>query len=254
MHQIGFIHSSNATLVEWLVVLIITFATLTQSLVGFGFALVAMPLLSVAQVPPSISTPLVSLLALSLRPLLVAHSWRDFCWRDIASLTLSAALAVPVGIFFVQRLDERLLVRALGLLIVGYVLYEALLRTRLHVEALPWGKRWSVPLGLLAGLFGGAYNIFGPPAIIYGTGSQWPARRFRANLQVFAMTMSVLTSFAHFIDGNLTPQVIRLALISVPLALLSMVLGLRLIRYLNEDIYRKLVLGLLFLSGLRLLA
>jgi uncharacterized membrane protein YfcA len=244
----------DVTLVEWSVILIITFATLTQSLVGFGFALVAMPLLSVAQVPPIISTPLVSLLALSLRPLLVAHSWRDFRWRDIASLTLSAALAVPVGIFFVQRLDERLLVRVLGLLIVGYVLYETFLKPRLQVEDLPWSKRWAVPLGLVAGLFGGAFNIFGPPAIVYGAGRHWPARIFRANLQVFATTMSLLTSVAHFVDGNLTPQVVTLALICIPLALLGMALGLRLIRYLNERVYRRLVLGLLFLSGLRLLA
>ncbi|MCS6836592.1 MAG: sulfite exporter TauE/SafE family protein [Anaerolineae bacterium] len=242
-----------ALLVEWLVVLIVTFATFTQSLVGFGFALVAMPLLSVAQVPPTISTPLVALLALSLRPLLVAHSWRFFRWRDIAPLTLSAALAVPVGIFFVQRLDQRLLVRVLGLLIVGYVLYETLLRARLQAEDLPWGKRWAVPLGLLAGLFGGAYNIFGPPAVVYGAGRHWPSRTFRANLQVFATMMSLLTSVAHFIDGNLTPQVISLALVCVPLALLSMALGLRLIRHLNERVYRKLVLGLLLLSGLRLL-
>lgn len=239
---------------EWLVVLIITFATLTQSLVGFGFALVAMPLLLVAQVPPTISTPLVSLLALSLRPLLVAHSWRSFRWRDVAPLTLSAALAVPVGIFFVQRLDQRLLVRALGLLIVCYVLYESLLRHRLQAENLPWSKCWAVLLGLVAGLFGGAYNIFGPPAVIYGAGRHWPARTFRANLQVFATMMSLLTSVAHFVDGNLTPQVISLTLICVPLALLSMALGLRLIRYLNERVYRKLVLGLLLLSGLRLLA
>ena len=235
------------------IVLVIGFACATQSLAGFGLALVAMPFLSILSLAPSIATPLIAVVGFILRPALVLRSWRSAEWRELWRFMLGAGFGVPIGVFIVHNFDEQILVRALGALVLAYVAYEGLIVPRLAQSRPRLGTAWAYPLGLAAGIFGGVYNIFGPPAIIFGMGRAWQSQHFRANLQIFAMWITLLNIGAHFLDGNFSPEVLRLALLCVPAAFGGLWLGIYVERYLSEVHYTRLILILLSFTGLRLL-
>ena len=102
--------------------LIVFLGSITQSLTGFGSALVAMALL-----PPllglEIASPLVAGTALALEALMLFRYREslkiDSIWRVLAASLVGA----PLGVYFLSRIDENIALFVLGIVISGYALY-----------------------------------------------------------------------------------------------------------------------------------
>lgn len=148
------------------IALILLLGAFTMSFTGFGFALVAVPLLALLM-------PIKEAVALQFPYCLVmfglqAWQYRDMVrWSDLRDLVLGTAVGLPLGAFLLYHLPETLLKRALAVLILGAVLLtltawgRALGRRHAHSA---W---WGMGAGFLSGWFLGAYTIGGPPAAVY---------------------------------------------------------------------------------------
>jgi uncharacterized membrane protein YfcA len=232
----------------FLLLIIIFFASFTQSLAGFGSALVAMSLL------PSLlgiqtAAPLVALLGLVLEIFLLAYFRDAVKISNIWRVVVASLIGVPIGIIFLKRVDERLTMLLLGVVITGYALY-ALLRLRLpRLEHSLWGYL----AGFLAGMLGGAYNTSGPPVIIYGNCRGWSPPEFKGNLQTFFLVNSLLVAFGHFFSGSYNAEVWRLFLLALPAGGIGLASGLVLDRFINPGLFRIIVLLLLLVLGIRLI-
>ncbi len=182
--------------------LIVFLAAFQQSLSGFGFALVAMPLL-VQLLGIQAAAPLVAALALTLNIVNSIRWRRALDFREIRRLGIWMALGVPVGVWGAFALNETVVKAGLGVLLVAYAIY-ALTRPQ---ELPTISQRWAYPAGFLAGVLGGAYNTAGPPLILYGNLRNWSHERFRAVLQgVFALSASLVVS-GHLLARHFTPHV-----------------------------------------------
>ncbi len=89
--------------------------------------------------------------------------------------------------------------------------------------------------------------------MIYGTSLRWKPEQFKANLQALFMVNSFLVISAHLIAGQVDAFVVENVLISLPVVLIGSALGFWLSRFVNETAFRKGVLVLLLLVGVRLL-
>ncbi len=228
--------------------LVILLGAFTQSLTGFGVSLVVMPALSLL-LGVELAAPIGAIIAMFVQ-LILLRSFRDALNpRSIVALALSTVIAVPIGIYGLSRIDENLLLTALGIILVGYSLY-ALLRFRL--PALSWSG-WAYLFGFAGGLLGGAYNTAGPPYVIYGNCRGWQPAVFKGNLQALFMISGGVALLVHALSGNLTLDVARYALLAVPAILIGIWLGLRLDKRLNPHRFEQLVLVLLLVIGVRLL-
>ncbi len=228
--------------------LIVFVAAFQQSLSGFGFSLVAMPIL-VQLLGIQIAAPLVAALALTIN-IINGLRWRaDFDFGEIKRLGIWMALGVPVGIWGIFALNETLVKAGLGLLLVAYALY-ALLKP----EQLPTiSRRWAYPAGFFAGLLGGAYNTSGPPLILYGSLRNWSHQRFRAVLQsLFGFAASIVV-FGHFVTGHYTQPVLKLAGYSLPGLLLAVLLGARLDQHIKPEHLKKWITIATLILGVSLL-
>lgn len=104
-------------------VLIITVSTLVRSTFGFGDALIAMPLLTlVAGV--TIATPLVGLVALTTAATIVIGNWRLIDLKAAWRLIVASLIGIPFGLYLLQTAPESLVKRILGLLLIGFSLYN----------------------------------------------------------------------------------------------------------------------------------
>ncbi len=231
-----------------IVIFAIFLAVFTQSLSGFGSALVAMALL-----PPvlgiQIATPLVAIVMLPLEIFLLMHYRHALNVSVIWRVIVAAIVGIPFGIIFLTQLDEELVLAVLGMVITGYSLF-ALLNLKLPTMAHP---AWGYGFGFIAGLLGGAYNTSGPPVIVYGNCLRWDPDEFKSNLQGFFLVASFFIAIGHAWDRNLTPEVWRLFLISLPAIVVGIWAGTSLDKYLNPESFRKIVLVLLVVMGLRLI-
>lgn len=236
-------------MVTILLILLVAFlAALTQSATGFGSALVAMALLPL-WLSLRIASPLVALWAATIEVLLLIRYRASLRLRTIGPLLAGMALGVPFGILILRRVPEVITVPILGVVIVTYAGY-ALVSPRLpRLER----RQWAGAFGLVAGLLGGAYNVSGPPLVVYGHARGWPSGEFKANLQSAFLLADVLVILGHAIAGNFTGIVLWDYGLSLPTLLAGLAVGLRLDRHISPPIFRRLVLILLLVLGLGLL-
>lgn len=227
---------------------IVFLAVLTQSISGFGVALVAMAFLP-GVINIRIASPLVALIGLSIEIGLLIRYHQDLNLIAMWRLILASLLGIPLGVWALTNIGEDIILTLLGIVIVGYALY-GLLEFKMPELNNPV---WAYGLGFIAGALGGAYNTSGPPVIIYGNSKGWLPAEFKSNLQSFFLINSLLVIADHGWNHNLTGVVFKEYLLVFPAIILGMVIGMSLDRLINPRIFRKILFWLLFVMGLRLI-
>jgi len=230
------------------IALIVLFAALLQTLSGFGFALMVMPLITLV-VGLHTAAPLVAMTGLTLYLVNLTRYRGAVNLREVLRLGAASALGVPVGVWALANLQEAIVKAALGLVLVAYATYSLL---RPKVTRLNSG-RWVYAAGFVAGCLGGAYNTPGPPVIVYASLREWPRDQFRAVLQAFFLFNASLVVTSHYVAHHVTRTVLGLYLWAVPALLLGVLAGSRLDRRVEEDRFRTLVMVMILLLGLSLL-
>lgn len=226
---------------------IVFFAALMQSLSGFGFALVVMPLLTLT-LGLATAVPLVALIALTLYAVNLLRYRQSLNLSELKRLALAAALGVPVGLWVVASAPETAVKFFLGLLLIGYALYAFLNPTLAFTVPTSWGYG----VGFIAGCLGGAYNVPGPPVIVYGSLRQWPRDEFRAVLQALFLLQGMLVVLGHGLAGRMTTAVFTFYLVAIPALFLGILTAARLDAKINKAQFRRLVTGLIFVLGVSL--
>ncbi|MBZ0303609.1 MAG: sulfite exporter TauE/SafE family protein, partial [Anaerolineae bacterium] len=213
-----------------------------------GEALVAIPLLTLA-LGIQTAAPVAMLMASGVTLVLMAQNWRMIDLRAIWRLALAAVVGIPLGVWGLKQLPEIWLTTLLGILLIGIGLYY------LRRPTLPtlMAERWTYLLGFCAGVLGGAYNIAGPPLIIYGTLRRWPPEQFRSTLQGFFIFIDVLILIGHAGAGLWTPTVLQLFALSIPAIVLGLWAGNRVSAHLSAPMFERLLYGALIVLGVMLM-
>ena len=235
-------------LTQLLVVAVIFLAVFTQSLSGFGVALVAMSLLPVL-IDIQVATPLVAVIGITIEFFLLLRYRSALNLQVVWRLIAASGFGIPLGVWALGRLDDKVVLAVLGVLITGYASY-ALLNLRMP-ELTHSG--WVYISGFMAGVLGGAYNTSGPPVIVYGDCRRWERGEFKSNLQGFFFVSSIFIVIAHAFGQNLTPIVWRYYLLSIPAMVIGIIVGISLDKVIDPVLYRKIVLGILVVLGVRLI-
>jgi uncharacterized membrane protein YfcA len=229
------------------IVAIVFAAAFVQSLSGFGFAALIMPLITFA-VGLTTAAPLVALAGLTVYSINLIRYRQAIDAGEVVRLAGASLPGVPIGIWVLGNVDEAVVKLVLGLILIAYALY-ALLRPSAP-RAL--SRRWVYPTGFIAGCLGGAYNTPGPPAIIYGQLRQWPKDEFRAVLQALFLANGVMVVASHLIARHITHSVLTLYAYAAPALVLGIVTGSRVDGKVDGSRFRTLVTVLILLLGLLL--
>lgn len=108
-------------------------------------------------------------------------------------------------------------------------------------------------MGFISGCLGGAYNVPGPPVIVYGSLRQWPRDEFRAVLQALFLLQGMLVVTGHVVLGHVTTAVLTFYLVAIPALFLGILTAARLDDKINKAQFRKLVTGLILVLGVSLI-
>jgi uncharacterized membrane protein YfcA len=231
-----------------LIVAIIFAAALAQSLTGFGFALIVMPLLTIV-LGIRTAAPLVALAALTVYTVNLIRYRQAIKFQEVWRLGVASAVGVPVGIWLLSTADEDLVMRVLGVILVAYAAYSLLQPSARRALA----QGWVYPAGFLAGCLGGAYNTPGPPVIVYGSLRQWSRNEFRAVLQALFLFNAVLVVVSHAFAQHLTRQVFVYYVYAVPALAVGILIGSVVDSRIDQKQFRKLVTAMILALGLALL-
>jgi uncharacterized membrane protein YfcA len=226
--------------------IVVFLAVIMTSLTGFGSGLISMAILP-GLIGIQTAVPLVALMSATLEFFLLVRYREAFRLENVWRMGLAAIISIPIGVWVLRSLEERILLPILGVIIVGYSLY-ALFNFRLPNLEHPG---WGVLAGFLGGLLGGAYSIAGPPVIIYANCRNWKPDEFRANLLWIFLIIDIFAVINHWVAGNMTRTVFMNFLWTVPAIILGLLAGPYGARYLDPKRFRSLVLFLLLIMGIR---
>ena len=203
-----------------LVVVVFFGATLLRSALGFGEALIAVPLLAFV-LPVKVAAPVAVLISITVAAVVVAQDWRHVQVRSATRLVLATLAGIPLGLLLLRSVPEPIVKGGLGLLVGGFAVFA--LRSRGSYELTDDRLAWL--FGVSAGVLGGAYGMNGPPLVMYGALRRWSPEHFRATLQGYFLPASVMGMIGYWAAGLWTPSVNRYYLLSLPTALLAIALG-----------------------------
>ena len=223
-------------------------STLIRSMLGFGDALVAMPFLIIV-LGPRTATPLVALVATLISAVILIRNWQVIDFRIAWRLILSAACGIPIGLFYLTRVPEFLTQVLLGILLIGFSLYN-LIQPSLTFYRVPHYLAYG--FGFVSGMLGGAYNIVGPVLVMYGHLQRWSPEQFRATLQSCFFPAYGCIVIGHAVTGLLTPQVFTLFRLALPFVILAIVLGNKLHAASPQGFFLRAVIIAFLLIGLLL--
>lgn len=238
----------NETTTLIFLIAFVFFAAFEQTISGFGFALIVMPLATLLLGVKS-AAPLVALWGLTLYTINLLRYRHALDSRELLRLGLAAAVGVPLGVWGLMRLDELLIKTSLGVLLMGYALFALAQR----VPSLALSARWAVLAGLASGCLGGAYNLPGPPLILYGTLRHWPREEFRAMLQALFFTTALLTVLSHFLARHYSPALLTSYALGLPALGSGIWSAARVDRRMDHTAFRRIVLLMILALGVTLL-
>jgi len=226
-------------------------AGFVQGLSGFAFGLAAMGIWAWS-VSPQLAGPMVVFGSL-IGQLLSIHSVRGSLeLRRVLPLILGGLIGVPIGAAALPHLDATLFKAGVGLLLAIYC--PAMLLTRELPRIRGGGRIADGVAGLIGGVMGGIGGLSGPAPTLLCTLRHWSRDAQRGVIQSFNLAMHTLTLTVYAVDGAITAETGRMFAVIAPTLVVPCLIGARLYNRVSEIQFRRLVLGLLFLSGLGLLA
>ena len=221
-------------------------AGFVQGLSGFAFALLATVFWSPA-LPPQVSAPLIALCSVAGQVLSIRSVWPSLDLRRAAPIVLGGLAGVPVGVVLLPWLDPLWFRGGVGLLLVVYCPAMLMARRLPRVRGGAWG---DVAAGWVGGVMGGIGGLAGPAPTLWCTLRGWDRDTQRAVFQTFLIVAQSASLAGYLITGVVTAEVGRLAAWVLPCVLLPSLAGTMLYAQISAEAFRRMVLVLLFLTGL----
>ncbi len=233
------------SLTAYIAVAVIVFgAALIQSLFGFGFALISVPLMIFfVDLPTAVVTAtVVSTVSCGIQWI---ESRAISALKASRRLVISSLFGLPFGLWLLNNVDARLMKILLGV----FVLFGVFIGSReFDLRRLPLAFDYS--MGVLAGVLSTSTSTNGPPLVFLLHSRQYSPENFRAVLNRVFTILNFLTLIVFALDGKLTSDAVLLALTALPVMGVGVALGFRLRKRVDSEYFRKFVLVLLFATGL----
>ncbi|KPJ62480.1 MAG: hypothetical protein AMS15_03855 [Planctomycetes bacterium DG_23] len=228
---------------------VIFFAGLIQGLTGFGFALVAVPIMTLFLSPKEV-VPVVLIHAILIVAVILyeARKWVDL--RRIWPLMIAGIVGIPLGTYLLIFLQEGTLKILIGSVIVVFALaFLKGFRKQIKAEKLAFA-----PVGFISGLLAGSTMMGGPPVILFFTNQGLSKNVFRANIVLYFTAVSLAAIPAYVAGGLITKEVVKDAVLLLPALIAGGLTGIRLARAVQEQLFEKIVLIILIVAGLMSIA
>ena len=220
-------------------------AGLTQGLTGFGFGLVAVPILGFI-ISPKMIAPMVVIYTSFTNLLVLNNAKAHLNIRRIYVLTFAGVITIPLGTLMITYMTPDHLRLFIGVAVtLSAILMSLGIKLNIVRERLA-----SAVVGIVSGILSGSIAVGGPPVILFFTNQEVPREEFRANIAAYFTPISVAANISFYVAGLLTFETVLYALWFVPALVLGVLAGNRYNDLLSEMIYRRIALLIVFFAGI----
>lgn len=228
----------------FVIILVVCFAGSIQGLVGFGSGLIMVPVL-VLYLEPKVVVPMALLHGLIMNGILAMGARRNIEPGRVAPILATGVISIPFGALLLLFLVPEYIKVLIGLVIVTFGILLLSGRTfKIKSE-----RNTSLLIGAISGLLNGSISMSGPPVILFFSNQGIRKGNFRADLVFYFFVLNIVTLLVFFFMGILTNEVLIIAGVLLPAALVGIVVGSLVSRYVNEKLFRRIALYLVTAAG-----
>ena len=232
------------TATELIVVAVaIFFAAFVQVLSGFGFALLSMPIMTLAI--PVKEAVVVSTLLGTFSTAWQAVKLRQDTQRPLAKrLTLGAFVGMPLGLFVLNVVSDTALRLSLG---IAVIIATLLLVARINLSAAT--NHFDYAVGFVSGVLNTSLSTNGPPLVFGLQARHLQPAGFRATISTVFAYSNVVTLALFALNGKITADGLTAAAIAFPAWGIGQGLAWPVRKHVHGERFRVMVLSLLFIAG-----
>ncbi len=223
-------------------------AAFAQSIAGFGFGLLAVPMMQLALSPRDavvISTVIGAFSTTTQAVLDRTHVEK----ASVRRLTIASYIGMPFGLMVFVLVSDSVLRITLGVVVIlaaivlsrGFVLKEG-------------QHRFDWVMGFFSGVLSTSTSTNGPPLVFVLQARGLSPESFRSTINT-VFSFANIGALAMFVaSGKINADAVVAALFALPALFLSLKIGYSIRPRVSAEFFRKLVLIMLVLSGMSLLA
>jgi hypothetical protein len=227
------------------VLVIVLIAGMVKGITGFGFVLVAAPLMTIF-IDPKMVVPAIIIQTLPTSVPILLHAYHHLRIRRMWLMALAGMAGVPVGTLVLLVLDASLLRLLIGTVVTMVAVVMMLgFRKPLQHELMA-----SVPVGFVGGMLCASTGMSGPPVIFFYTNQRLNTREFRANIVAYFVMLDIVTLSSFIIAGLLPGETVSFSVQLLPVSLVGVIGGIVVNRWVQERLFRRIALVLILLAGI----
>ena len=235
----------NLTLAGLIIFIGSFFATVS----GFGFALVATPLLAMIM-PVKWAIIFILVLTVVLRILTMWRVWGEFNWKTVALTSIGSFVGMLPG----SKVLHFISITHLQIFLGVVLLLATALMSLQYTVPIKNKTAGRLGAGILSGFFGACTSVSGPPLVLYFLNERTDKTEMRANMiWIFGVT-GVLMVGASYWAGNIGTVGDWSYLYSmIPATFIGVLAGERMFRYLTLHRFRRLSLMIVLVGAVMML-
>lgn len=224
-----------------------------NGLAGFGTALFALGFW-LQILPPTEAVSLIVIMSVvsgMQGVALVRQSIRENPIR-LSRFVVPGVIGIPIGVKLLSIASPF----TIKLTVASFLItYSGFILLRRDLPRLPRPKPiMDCIVGFVGGVLGGAASLSGALTTMWCTLQPWTKSEQRAVMQPFNVLILGIAAVAYAISGYYSSQSVPLILIALPITLVSAQIGIWAFKRLTDDQFRRLLVGLMFFSGLIIVA
>lgn len=235
-----------------LAVVIVFAAFIVRGMSGFGAGIIAIPVL-VFVMPIHTAVPIMGLLAFILFIFLTVRDRRDVIWGELKLLVPPTILGVIAGALLFKNLDNVLLLRLLGVLIISFAIYVLAVQ-HVRLPQIRCSGKWALPAGFVGAvidtMFGGGGGTL---VVIYMHMRGIGKTQFRATVATLWFFEMIARLAGYTLSGFYTLSTLLLAVLMLPVVWAGTAVGEHIGNRISQDMFSKVLAVMLLLSGISLL-
>lgn len=222
------------------------FAGFLQTVTGFGYALAATPLL-VLVMNPKDAVMFVLFSGVLVKLVMLWRTRHIGRLADIGILVVAGVAGALPGAIVMTYINTDLLKILIGiiLLVVTFLMYRQV-RWNMNNK-----KAAQTAAGMISGFLASTTSFNGPPLVLYFMNEGTPKEVIRANMARYFVLGNGASLIMGWFFGTLQVNTVAISLaFCIPALLAGFWLGEKVFPRIEEELFRKLALGVVSVSGL----
>lgn len=239
----------SLSILELAVAVVMLFAGSTVlSTVGFGIGMTTTPVLLLLLEPQAVVV-VVNTVSLALFVLIIRQTRDHISVRETAPLGIAGLLGVPVGVFILSEASAS----ALRISITGLIILLTLAVVFNLRGPIPRSNLVGAVVAFVVAVLLTSLGIGGPLMALLLLTRGWTPQAVRGSLALYFLTVEAAGVVGYGVAGLFTTERIALILITAVPALMGFWLATRLLRGMNETVFRRATIAVIIATSLMVL-